>query len=50
MECEKRNNWNTNIEKQLPDFFRNNGEVINDYLEIADGSSHFSLSQIVPKL
>ena len=34
---------------QLPDFFRSNGEVINDYLEIASGFNNF-FSQIGPNL
>ena len=34
---------------QLPDFFRCNGEILTDYLEIANGFNDF-YSQVGPKL
>ena len=34
---------------QLPDFFKDNGQIITDYLEIANGFNQF-FSQVGPKL
>ena len=49
MVCYKRDNWNSKQKDNFPAFFRNNGEVINDYFEIADGFNNF-FSQIGPTL